>query len=108
MHHLLMHAPTATVDLMGPERKVLILEHAPYADDLHTLGGIRVDEKIIGHRTFPPDCSHLPLRPRQSRVSAAYWARVRSLNSGVPPLDKTFRTSTCLEVWRHHRPLAFP
>jgi hypothetical protein len=55
MHPLLVHTPAMRVDRMELERQIRIREHAPQANDLQAFGGLGVDEKIIGHRTFPSE-----------------------------------------------------
>src|SRR5450756_225291 len=49
MYHLLVHAASARIALLRPYRKVLILELAPHAQDLHALRLVSLDQKIILH-----------------------------------------------------------
>src|SRR5678816_1522769 len=49
MHHLLAHAASAGIDLIRPDREVLVPELTPYAQDLQSLGGVALDQKLVCH-----------------------------------------------------------
>jgi hypothetical protein len=46
---MLVDAASAWVDLVRTDRKILVFEHAPDADDLDSLGFVSVDEEVISH-----------------------------------------------------------
>ena len=62
MHHLFVHAPSARVALFGPHRKVLVPEFTPDAQDLHPLGIVGVDKKVVRQDNTSPGV--LPVGPK--------------------------------------------
>jgi hypothetical protein len=84
MHHMLVDAASAWVDLVRTDRKILVFEHTPDADDLDSLGFVRVDKEVISHRSqsYLVRCSsalkkaacRTPRRP-YGEAWAAHWIR---------------------------------
>ena len=52
MHHLLANATSARIARMGAEWEMLVLEHAPHAEHLYTLGFVSVDEELIARHNL--------------------------------------------------------
>ena len=49
VHHVFVDASAARVIRAGPDRKVVVSELAPHAEDLQTFGRIAVDQKVVSH-----------------------------------------------------------
>ena len=54
MHHVLVNAAPPRVTAVRPDWKMLVFEHTPDTDDLHQLGFVGLQQKIVC-----PDLSHL-------------------------------------------------
>src|SRR5437763_10565567 len=54
MHHLFQHAASALVRVMWTLPEIEIVKHAPYAQNLQSLGFIGIDQEGVTHtRTIP-------------------------------------------------------
>src|ERR1700756_5370968 len=53
VHHVLMKIPPALVRTIGPNRKIIVREHAPRTNHLNALCLIGLDQKVVFHCDLP-------------------------------------------------------